>query len=614
MELNKTKIINAYIDHVENTHLLPTRKELNKLGISNGSIWRTFGSMIDLHDFMKTVLSVVSELKSPQIEVDIPKNNDDQTKTDIFNTYLKFVELYKKIPNSTDLKNLGLSKDKIKYHMGNMNNLHVYMNENYKNDINNHIVTEDFIFNKEHRKNTLKHISSYNRFFITTYVNEKKVNVNFYNAIKNYCEKNNAKLLIIPCADVASTRVVNEWNFDPILKNESFVFADTKLNDNVYINTIKLSAKQINPITGLARIGQRNGSYIYASPKQFLEYVVSSSKKDKIPHAVMTTGAITVSDYESDKYMSDRTAHIADYDHIIGGIIVEIEDDRYFHFRQVQADKLGSFIDLSKCYYPDGNVEDVDSTLVLGDWHSGQTDKNVIDILPTMLEELNVTDIFVHDFFDGTSVNHHIQNIPLKLVNRVMKNETSLAKELYNCAKDLEWFTDIFNGNIHIIKGNHDEFLSRYLENGTYVKDPENHYLSLTLAKAYLDGLNPLKFGVDNITKFFKDFEKDRIFWYERDAEYKITSVELAQHGDLGLNGSRGSLQGAERAYGDCVIAHAHTPAILRGVYRVGTSTKLKLDYNRGPSSWVHAHCLVYENGTRQLVNIINKDYKLRTD
>ncbi|MFM1781349.1 MAG: hypothetical protein RLZZ181_114, partial [Pseudomonadota bacterium] len=58
--------------------------------------------------------------------------------------------------------------------------------------------------------------------------------------------------------------------------------------------------------------------------------------------------------------------------------------------------------------------------------------------------------------------------------------------------------------------------------------------------------------------------------------------------------------------YKKSVTGHSHTPQILRDVYVVGTSTDTKPDYGKGgPNSWMNTHCIVYPNGTRQLVNMI---------
>ncbi|MFK5283800.1 hypothetical protein ACI3PL_29915, partial [Lacticaseibacillus paracasei] len=67
----------------------------------------------------------------------------------------------------------------------------------------------------------------------------------------------------------------------------------------------------------------------------------------------MTTGACTLPKYYDNKFVSKRLSYIADHDHTIGAIIVEIENDKLFHFRQIQADENGSFIDYGVQYNPD---------------------------------------------------------------------------------------------------------------------------------------------------------------------------------------------------------------------------------------------------------------------
>jgi len=117
-----------------------------------------------------------------------------------------------------------------------------------------------------------------------------------------------------------------------------------------------------------------------------------------------------------------------------------------------------------------------------------------------------------------------------------------------------------------------------------------------------LDGKDPLK---ESINGRLNKKESKRLYWLKRDSEYKVGGVECGAHGDLGANGSRGSLRGMEKAYGNSITGHSHTAGILRGAWAVGTTSNLKLDYSKGPSSWTHTACLVYKDGSRQLINVI---------
>ena len=110
-----------------------------------------------------------------------------------------------------------------------------------------------------------------------------------------------------------------------------------------------------------------------------------------------------------------------------------------------------------------------------------------------------------------------------------------------------------------------------------------------------------------------KDDKKviDKVKWLSIDDDYRVEGIQCGAHGHLGANGSRGSLEAMETAYGNSVSGHSHTPQILRGAWCVGTSSLLKLEYNRGASSWLHSSCLIYPGGARQLINCIDGKWKL---
>ena len=94
------------------------------------------------------------------------------------------------------------------------------------------------------------------------------------------------------------------------------------------------------------------------------------------------------------------------------------------------------------------------------------------------------------------------------------------------------------------------------------------------------------------------------------DESYLIKGVEVGYHGDRGSNGARGNIRQFGKIGVKSVIGHSHTPGIKDGVYQVGTTSLLRLEYNHGPSSWLHTHCLIYRNGKRSLVNIIDGEWK----
>lgn len=521
---------------------------------------------------------------------------------EIINAYLNVLKEHQRLPSYSDFHNEGISKGKIKHHFINLNNLHDEMMGNYGVVISQYIAHESHLFSEKKFAQLSRDIKKFKRFIIVTAVSEKNVSEPFFNALKSYSTIKKAKRIILPCADRTNRRKRKAWSFDPLLKDESFIFQDTKLNSNLFLSSILLSAKHINPTTGLSRIGQRHGSYIFASPKQSLEYVMGSMNHEKMPHAMMTTGALTVADYETDRYMSERTSYIAENDHVIGALIVEIANDDMFHFRQIQAADDGSFIDMGIQYNPDGTTEAVETNIVLGDWHSGNTDPIAIEATARLCKELNVKNLILHDFFDGESVNHHIVGYPLKQTARADSSRHILLDEIIKGGEDINYLHSLISGDLVMVKGNHDEFLERYLDHGTFMGDHVNQKLSIELAAQRLNGVPPLPYAY---LKYGNINHPERIIWLERDDSYQIGGVELGVHGDLGFNGSRASLASLERAYGVGTFGHNHGAAILRQAWRVGTTTRLRLPYVRGPSTWTWTHCLQYQTGARQLINII---------
>ena len=83
----------------------------------------------------------------------------------------------------------------------------------------------------------------------------------------------------------------------------------------------------------------------------------------------------------------------------------------------------------------------------------------------------------------------------------------------------------------------------------------------------------------------------------------------MSYHGDQGINGARGSAVSFTQIGTKSIIGHSHSPCINKGVYQVGTSSRLKLEYTHGASSWLNTHCIIYANGKRTLINVIDGEW-----
>lgn len=527
-------------------------------------------------------------------------------KEKIVERYIEYVHVYGITPSLKVVKSWGYTSSQITKLFVSMRKLYDICAE-VAPDIFDDLVN-DTLFTEAAFKELEKKVKKKKRFILTTAVSGKEIDENAFKALKTYEEYEDAMIIIQPCEDVASRNSIFDYELDRRLRDCGFAFKDLYLNNKFYLSSISVSAKQINPITGLDRIAQARGSMALASPKQYLNFVANSNVK--MPKALMTTGAVTVPDYSTDKSMSKRTSYLAEFDHVMGALIIEIEDDRIFHFRQIQFDNDGSFYDLGWKYNPDGTVEEVDETVcVFGDTHVGSHCIEVDECLQEIVEEVNCKEIIVHDIFDNRFNNHHDVGKPVvrAMLAREGKTKLKYEGEITGAWLD-EWSERV--DKITIVKSNHDEALERYIDEGRWKDDPENLYDACELVRKRMDGHDPLKYL---ITEMVGLESPEVINWLNRDEDYIVYGIENGSHGDKGGNGSRGSLNSIEKAYHKATVGHSHTAGILREVYQVGTSTVLKLSYNSGPSSWTNTMCIQYPNGQRQLINIIRtKDGRVR--
>jgi hypothetical protein len=541
-------------------------------------------------------------------------------KTSILNSYYNLIKSLNKIPTELELMDKGITRSMIRCNFGSYSRLLDYaFNENSTIFLN---LRGPINFNSDkdkndYTKNVNAEIDNYNKIVVSAYANGSEVCKPFFDNLKFYCKKNNALLLIMPIAGPISnfsklpdgTNLY--WNIDPILHNELFVIDDLRINTKLFLSSIKLSTKHINPLTGLHRLSQKNGSFIYGSSKQFLDSVATSNIK--IPSVLITSGVLNNPNYSGKFYMMNRTDKLAEHDHTIGAILVEVKDSRFFYSRQLQSGSMNEICDLGKIYKDNKVVKGNIDAIVLGDIHADELDLKAFKASKDMIRKLKPKYIVLHDIFNGTAVNHHTQNNLIEQAMLSDNHRSSLKNEIKLTAIILKELLQIYSkSKLVIVASNHNEFLNRYLEEGRYLKDHVNKSYATSLVNAILNDheMYPLKFAINN-SGILTTTDKERIVWLNRDEDFKIHGIELGAHGDKGSNGTKASMNSLERAYNNIICGHSHSPKIMRGVWVAGAVCKLKLDYNIGPSSWLHANVVLNKNGSRQMLTIINGEWTL---
>ena len=434
-------------------------------------------------------------------------------------------------------------------------------------------------------------------YVIATAQYNSSANKQLLSSMDKYCITNNAEIIILP---TTGKSISEDQILSPELEIYKVINKDYNLNNNLRIKDFGVRPQQINPLTGLERFAQGDKSYIMPGTKQVLKYVANSY--DVIPKAIMTTGSITNPVYNT----QHRIGRIAQQDHQYGFVVVEIENSSTYHFRHVRAMKNGKFIDLGVQY--DGNKKPkkvVTEALIVGDLHPYDTNAKHEKNSFKQIGEFNPKAIFLHDTFNGKSISHHYKNHNIRKNEVANEQGLNLEDELKYTNKAIIKYADKTAGTVYIVASNHDEHLFRYLDEGRFIGDKHNDLIGSILYTQALQGVNPLEYGLNYVKKL-----PYNIKFLNRDEDFKIRGFQLAHHGDLGSNGGRGSPRSIEHANGKSITGHSHSPLITRNTYKVGTSTNLRLDYNRGYSNWVNTNAVLYEDGSVQLLNTIKGSWK----
>lgn len=434
-------------------------------------------------------------------------------------------------------------------------------------------------------------------------------------ALRAYCQHNRAELIVIPIryhnptsAWTAKDEDKNWWA--PSLTAD-LVETRVELCENlVLLADVRIQPTAVRPTSGIETFcgGQ---SIIIGHPK--LEVVTIPTPQNALAKIIHTTGSITV-----DNYTDSKAGKKGEHHHAFGAVVVEIDGDR-FHLRQINMDDDGSFYDLDSLYRPDGTVTSghCAEVLILGDLHERFVDPGVVRATfgaRGMVDVLQPSAVVFHDVMDFHSQNHHHSRKVFTKIAKHRGDRSSVEDEVDECAAFIDKHARD-GQRIVFAPSNHPDALARWVEDSDWKDDPENAEFYLKTALAMAESARMSDTGASYIDPFVywmrqKLGRVNQCEFPARDESVMIAGIECGMHGDKGPNGSRGAIRGFGRIGVRSIIGHSHTPGVMDGVYQVGTSSRLRLEYNSGPSSWMHCHCAVYPNGKRALLWVIGGKWR----
>lgn len=455
------------------------------------------------------------------------------------------------------------------------------------------------------------------RYIVTAAQNATPVHTGWWAILRTMAQHFDAQILVIPLRYKNPT---SAWSgsqsnaeYWPAEVRDYLWNVRRQLNENITVLAdMKIQPTASSPLTGADGLSLASSGIIGHTKIQLKSIATPQSRMAKV---LMTTGACTV-----ENYTDSRAGKIGAFHHSLACVLVELDGSKRFFARHVHYDdKTQSATDLHQRFTADG-VQPAPRPLVLnmGDTHCDficpQVEKATFGS-GGIIELTRPLALVWHDLNDDYSCNpHHLGN-PFNPIAKYRSGRGLVAGEVFRA---IDYAADRTKDDMisYIVPSNHNDFLGRWINRHDWRSDPENAEFYLETALAMVRETRMVAKGTsypDPFTFWLRKRLADRkdVIALDTDQSLMLGSVENGMHGHQGPNGARGSITNLRRLGVKSNIGHGHSPGIDEGCYQNGTSTRLRLEYNHGASSWLNAHILQHADSKRQLLIMVDGRYRL---
>jgi len=459
---------------------------------------------------------------------------------------------------------------------------------------------------KRFHEEEVETFKNYKTFVITSVQNDTPINEDALLALENYCFIHNAKLIIVPSLYKFSL-THSKFNVD----KKYLMFKNVQINNKLkLLSTLNISPSITAPLAGIDNLSM-GLSVIVPHPQVERKPLPSLTGS---PALMQTTGSISLRDT---CYSNTKTGYKAEFHHSYSALVVELGEGNEFFMRCLNFDDDNGFFDI-KGYYTKDTFTKLNGVegIACGDIHVDVLDeelKQMFFIKPDcVLNVLKPSKLILHDLIDFGSGSHHDNSNYLLKAAKHLTGVNDVAKELCRSAQFLE---EIKRDDMEVIliPSNHNDHVYKWLTTSNPHYDLQNSVIYHFLCYHMLINIEETKTGpkFPNLIKLFYEnwkhgYSLPNINYLNRSQSYKIHDVELSQHGDVAVNGSKGSPAGFARIPSKTIIGHSHSAQIKYGCYQLGTFSYLNLPYANGASTWTQTFVVIYPNGKRQMIDIIN--------
>ena len=398
--------------------------------------------------------------------------------------------------------------------------------------------------------------------------------------------------------------------FDISLDSYDFVWKKLALNSKVQLSDILLSAKQLNPHTGMERISNNSALTIIASPKRRLTPLANMEGQ---PGYLISAGAITEANYQSERYMSCRTAEIGYAEHKLGGVYVKLLGKNKFEFTPVSFDsKDGHFHVGLRKFEADGSVTEVSPHIItFGDLHIEELSPWRLDEFVRIIKDEKPMEIDLHDVYCGISCSPFNKRKPelQYLESREYRTQT-VEKDLQNVGRVLAKAASLTK-IVNIIDSNHHKFLEYWITSGAYrIGNPADIKFAHRLAAEWLE--HP-EVAILKIALQIAGVQvPSNIIFHNSIKPLKYKGIERSQHGHGSSSGKPATLSRLLEELGPCIIGHTHKSQIIGDAWNVGTFSGIgdkRPHYARNfANKQSNSYIRIYKCGQRELVHVFEPE------
>lgn len=437
-----------------------------------------------------------------------------------------------------------------------------------------------------------------------------RLNEAFFGALLTYCKERDAELHISrftynkgthgkksikPGTQQASDD--DDLWFDPRITD---YVSDVSLQvtpDLVFCGELNILPTRIDPLSSFKSY-TRAASGIIPHVKMRMESV--PTMKHEAARFLYTTGTVTARNY-----IQKAAGQVADFHHVFGALVVEIDDNGTWWARQLNADITGAFYDLDAKFTAEGVEHDNRVVSIThGDIHGNKVDPAMLSAASYAVDVLFPYNQLFHDIVDFQPRNHHNIKDPHFLHDMWRRRSESVEAEFKDIGISLGQHLARPGCRHYVITSNHDQAIEGWLRNPAGFSDPPNQQLWLELnmhcAVHRTDKGGPRPFAHLMMKHLPPQYNWSVV---HEDQSLCIDGIQYGLHGHLGPNGARGSPKNL-RTVGKANTGHTHSAGIVDGVYTAGVYGNLDMGYNKGLSSWSPSMIVTYANAKRAILTI----------